>query len=289
MNPATHKKVTEFALDLFIENGDGGLLAAHLDINRFKNAIVNGTTAEDKVTPSRLLNWHFYPANETTAQTERKLFRVFSLRPTSRWIVNKRQNVLLRTVPAGQSTRLFSTFGRVVHHIQDMNTPSHVLPIYHDHKIKDTFEHYLCANWSAISKELSAEKPGFSVILTTPPDGDFVDLYREAAKRLLFNLEPNGVLFPLPINAGLTVVSSEAFWIPYTREAVPAKVPFGVKGFGSFGPLGAYFGTGTSYRMDGISVSVSPAAFHKVAVFFVRGAIADTLRALQYLAQLLDK
>lgn len=73
---------------------------------------------------------------------------------TSENILNKRIKEFEELVEKNSFKR-YNKFGRILHHIQDMSTPSHVLPIYHGpkfplylspKKIEDYFETFMCKN-----------------------------------------------------------------------------------------------------------------------------------------------
>ena len=117
MKPCTHKALTAHALTLLSKK-------LSPSFREFTQEIINGSGAEDNWWElSRSLNWHFYRSN---VRMKRK-YHIFHV--SSELILEKRVAVFL---DAGKplSMRLFY-LGRILHHIQDMSTPSHVIPIYH--------------------------------------------------------------------------------------------------------------------------------------------------------------
>ena len=278
MLPESHEKITEFAANIYISRG--GWLAGDFNETRLKSAVLKGTRYEDNITPSRALNWHFYPANETIVREKRDIFNLITLRPTSDWIVSKRQKKVIQLLEEGTSPSLYRALGRVLHHIQDMNTPSHVIPIYHDHDTKDAFESYLVDHWLELERRLVDSEERFGQVMEERYSGDFVSLYNDAGRRLLKNLEPDGALFPVTINRDRISVSSIVFWLPYAGAPTDNDVPLHIDGFGSFGPLGQKFGSRDSVVADGLTVSVDPDVYQDIALFFVSLAIEDTLRGI---------
>jgi len=272
--------VTAFALDLFLSLDTDSALALELKKENVRKAVLDGTEREDKLTFGRMWNWHFYPQNEFLTR-----LTWTTMRRTSRPIVKKRQEQLLGVGEGKAAGDLFETFGRVLHHVQDMNTPTHVVPIYH---LADPFEEYLVAHCPSIFDGLKSDASHIVAAQGAEQDHDFCSLYAKAAEGTLDDLTDNGRLFPLPVNPELTV-SSIKFWEPYKRTKGWASfreiITYTGKGFGKYGPLGKSFG-GESCSLEGRTVPIDPLAFNRVAVFFVKRAIVYTLKALHLLSSL---
>jgi len=280
MKPESHKAVTAFALDLFLSVDTESAVALELKKENVRKAVLDGTEWEDKPTLGRMWNWHFYPQNEFLTR-----FTWTTMRRTSCSIVKKRQEQLLSVGERKVAGNLFETFGRVLHHVQDMNTPTHVVPVYH---LADPFEEYLVAHCPSIFDGLKSDVSQIAAAQEAEQDRDFCSLYAKAAKGTLDDLTDNGPLFPLPVNPELTV-SSKKFWEPYKRAKGWATfreiITYTGKGFGKYGPLGKSFG-GESCSLEGRTVSIDPLAFNRVAVFFVKRATVYSLKALHILSSL---
>ncbi len=132
MKPEVHQALTKRAIAIYEKRQDRTIS------KNFSNRIVYGTKAEDNLTPSRLWNWHFFRQNNEILEKTRFL----RMRPTSETIFNKHVKKLQST--SKESLVYYEYLGRIIHHIQDMNTPSHVIPIYHALKPKDLFETFMC-------------------------------------------------------------------------------------------------------------------------------------------------
>lgn len=285
MKPISHERITEYAVNEYIDAGR--LLSEYFEKEKFRKAVLSGAHDEDDITPSRALNWHFYPANTTIANEERDILKLITLRPTSEWITAKRQRKLTSQLEEGLSPSTFRTFGEILHHIQDMSTPSHVVPVYHDHKLTDPFESFLVDSWSIIEERIDNEKKIFKNTLAEKNHGDLLKLYNDGAARLQNSLEPGSGLFPLTINTDNIAVKSTTFWQPYAvGQSSVANVPLDIKGFGNFGPLGALFGKCDSFQYNGEEIIVNQKVFMDIALFFVRLAIKDTIHAILVLEKM---
>lgn len=92
-------------------------------------ALAAGTDAEDSnllTLPQRATNWHFYNRNKKLEPfwfANRSLDVIFSKRI-------ERLNALL-VDPDADPVAVYEQAGRVLHYIQDMSVPGHVVPAYH--------------------------------------------------------------------------------------------------------------------------------------------------------------
>lgn len=284
MKAGTYAEITEIAAEMLAGRG-AGKLAQLLGEDKYRKALCQGAKREDAPTLSRGLNWHFYPANEELRQADRD-FLVWTLRPTSLFILGKRQAEVLYLLGTGPSRRLFEAMGRVLHHLQDMSTPSHVVPVYHGPKIADPFEDFLEVRWPQLEAFLKVELHRETLPAVTS-GADFVTLYQQAGQRLLSGLDAGQGLFPLTLNEEGTLVDSTLFWRIHATSPSIGKIPFKICGFGSFGPLGEGFGTCSSCWIDGREVRVDDAVYMKIGVYYIKAAVVDSLRALQCLENFL--
>ncbi len=92
-------------------------------------AMATGTDAEDSnllTLPQRATNWHFYNRNKKLEPfwfANRSLDVIFSKRI-------EKLNALLAE-PDADPVAVYEQAGRVLHYIQDMSVPGHVVPAYH--------------------------------------------------------------------------------------------------------------------------------------------------------------
>lgn len=286
MKASAHAEITEIAAEMLASQG-AGKLARLLGEDKYRKALCQGAKREDAPTLSRGLNWHFYPANEELRQADRD-FLIWTLRPTSLFILGKRQAEVLPLLGNSSSRRLFTAMGRVLHHLQDMSTPSHVVPVYHGPKIADPFEDFLEERWPQLDAALKVELHR-ETLPAVSSGTDFVTLYRQAGQRLLSGLDAGQGLFPLAINGEGSRVDSTFFWRTYAASPSCSKIPFKIPGFGSFGPLGEQFGTCSSCRIEGKEVQVDAAVYMKMSVYYLKAAVVDSLRAFQCLGSYLQR
>ena len=270
MKAETHKLITKIALNAFIqEKGEG-----HADVfgnENYRQCIIEGTDWEDALSFHRLVNWHFYPAND--------LLRIplwgFVLANSSH-IVEERQRELLSEIQHGLSERLFTRFGRLLHHIQDMSTPSHVVPVYHGPGIPDPYEDYLTHDWDYLSQSNDATWMAMHEI---DPPVQFTNLYVSAAQATQTALSPATMTVNVMIDGVDTQVDTRLFWL--THEQVEGKSPKHYDhGFGGFGILGEHFGDTHTTRVGTHEYQISLREFRCIAATFINKAIGDSLTAL---------
>ena len=130
-----------------------------------RGAFARGSREEDtRNLVERGLNWHFY--NRDGALRNSWLFNrsnsiVFQRR------INDLEAAIAKKAPLAE---LYRAAGAVAHHIQDMSSPAHVMPIYHANGIfgvKDAFDAYVAQPFNQMPQICPAvqcparEKPEF--------------------------------------------------------------------------------------------------------------------------------
>jgi len=223
MEGKTHRKITceafklcrDFLPDIYKYNVD------------FEREVTQGSYDEDNKGLDRALNWHFYRAEDSCIpKTYAYIFKT-----NSREILEKRISEL---ADFSLSTfKRYNTLGRIIHHVQDMSTPSHVLPIYHGPmyqffkcgKIKDLFEEFIANNQNSITADgLTAPKSIHEI-------SNFIEIYDTAATGMLEILQ-SGFKFDN------TIIPSEHFWKNYK-----IKESKHIEGFGAYGDCNHCFTT----------------------------------------------
>jgi len=157
-----HEDMTDIALGYYktcqqaypnqlmkIDMDNGSILAAASgDIDRFSLLHLRRSL-------SRLWNWHFYDAGlddadnphasikPNWAKINRSLHRIFVEK-----VILASQRIALR------DQDFFVLSGEVLHFIQDMAVPAHVVPIYHDIFKSDDFDHYVFDTSSIRKKDI---------------------------------------------------------------------------------------------------------------------------------------
>lgn len=273
MKAETHKLITEIALNAFIQaKGEG-----HADVfgnENHRQCIIEGTDWEDALSFDRLVNWHFYPAND--------LLRIplwgFVLANSSH-IVEERQQELLKEIQPGLSERLFTRFGRLLHHIQDMSTPTHVVPVYHGPGIPDPYEDYFTSDWDYLAHAHEANWPALH---EAEHPAQFTDLYESAAQATQAALSPANMTVNVMIDGVPTQSDARLFWLSHEQVKPEGKTPkHYAHGFGGFGILGKHFGDTDALSVGVHEYQVSHQEFRRIAAIFINKAIGDSLTALR--------
>jgi hypothetical protein len=250
MKASVHQHLTRLAVDLCSDK-------LSEPMRRHAETIAKGTVFEDKPTLERILNWHFYRAPDSTIPQRRYLF----IKPTSEHELRKHIG-LMRQYDTDNKER-YEQLGRVLHHIQDMSTPSHVLAIYHDHKVEDHFETFVEQHKHTITTES----------VDFPDDDDLIDLeaiYHRAAEVTADYIDEGAVevhFEETPLHLPLS-----DFWQSSKISENPK-----LKGFGTYGKLHTCFAS-DSTNAHVIDHDDLLAIQNDLCSL----AIADTCRALLY-------
>ncbi len=225
--------------------------------------IVNGTSDEDETELfTRITNWHFYRAAHSQIP---KRYRSFygNCKTTSEYIFSLRLLNMKHSIY--DSREYYNNLGRVLHHIQDMSTPSHVVPIYHDLFTKDYFESYMVKNINrnALDKTFKLD----NII-------DNLDsLYNSSALATLDYIErtsfkaidKNNVISELPLSK---------FWRNFDSQNKS------IEGFGTYGDLHKGFKKKIGSDVNGYKMIKEE--LDQITVYIYQKAIQDTCDALLY-------
>jgi len=242
----------------------------------FANEILRGVVDEDAITPKRMLNWHFYRSNE---EIETKCYMIFN--PTSEDIFHKRIKKMNKY--GKDDKRRYNNLGRILHHIQDMSTPSHVIPIYHGPtlslkdklNIKDYFEEFMV-------KQTNTDTLGEKVILGNSQK-DFNALYKDAAEATLEYIKTATFeLKDVESDGRKKILRLNEFWQNYEQNENPK-----LKGFGSYGALHSYF-LSTTPDFCNCPSNIADGELLKIHTYICNKAIQDTCDALFYASSLDD-
>lgn len=105
--------------------------------NDLTEIFIQKVIAEDDKNLERLTNWHFY---NNKGKIERYYLFFYGANDKTFQKLVEQLNGLLAS-PQPRKIELYKIAGRLAHHIQDMSTPPHVMPIYH--VADDRFENYM--------------------------------------------------------------------------------------------------------------------------------------------------
>ena len=241
MKAATHQKITQEALQKYIQ-GKGKGYDGVFNKALWQECIRDGTAWEDAPSKFRFTDWHFYPANDLLEE------EILGLAiPNSAHLVALRQRKLVEELEHGLSERLFTRFGRLLHHIQDMSTPTHVVPVYHGPGMPDPYEEFLNKQW----EDLQPFKSDMPAVRGAAGDYQFTSLYRSAAEATQVILAPQNLRFNVTIDGVTTQADSTLFWLSHDQVDGEPKPKHSKHGFGGFGILGEYFGKDEVRHVEG--------------------------------------
>jgi hypothetical protein len=119
-----HQRLTQAAIDA--ASPERPLLARHRD------AVVHGATAEDLNLHVKWTGWHHFYSPEGSLDT--------AVRQASDVRVRELWEEALEAARHGDMARAFDRAGHLAHHLQDMASPPHVVPV--NHGLGDGFERY---------------------------------------------------------------------------------------------------------------------------------------------------
>jgi hypothetical protein len=224
-----------------------------------------GSVREDDITLERARNWHFYNRDGKIG-TYRKYY--LTCEGSNERIFWKRLDTLDHLIAAGRPLQeIYAAAGRVVHHIQDMSSPPHAMPIYHVGD--DKFDKY-----EAVPKILDVSKicEDVNAKIYLPHD-----LLEKAANNTLIAVD-GFVVFD-----GDKTIESESwlkFWGGHEDESLA--------GFRTYGEYGNVFGRTPpcdSEICDAYSKNVYDRFYHECRT----RAVTDTVRFLLYLDSRISK
>lgn len=259
MKVTTHKTITRFALELCREK---------LDLQMCKNSqfIIKGSEDEDEHTIERIKNWHFYRQDTSPIPEKVKMLWLKDCLPTSEIIIQKRIDDMYAADKFGQE--YCYQLGRVLHHIQDMSTPSHVTPIYHGFFKKDYLEGFMEKNDSRITAN--------SITIPTSIDGisKLYDIYDNAANEMLDILSGtfdvhNGCKESKKLPYSL-------FWKNY-KEKEDEKI----NGFGVYGKYHKYFKETKALKNN--KFGITKETLLSIQDTVINQAVINSCKALLYL------
>ncbi|WP_239989489.1 hypothetical protein [Corallococcus macrosporus] len=121
-----HRALTQAALDAAVASGAGAGLAEH------RGQVVHGATAEDWNLHVKWTGWHHFYRPEGALSSV--------LRRGSEDRVRALWDDALEAARNGDLPRAWDRAGHLAHHLQDMASPPHVVPV--NHGLSDGFERY---------------------------------------------------------------------------------------------------------------------------------------------------
>ena len=241
-----HRALTQAALDAAVVSGRGAGLAEHRD------SVLHGATAEDLNLHVKWTGWHHFYRPEGHLHS--------ALREGSDARVRDLWDEALEAARHGDMARAWDRAGHLAHHLQDMASPPHVVPVMHG--LSDGFEG-LGAR-AALGRRLSRE--------VAPLSG--ADAQLALARETLEAVRSQS----LSMRDG-TLIPWSAFW---------AEPDAGTPGaFGAYGSVGNAFGQ-PAVRWRGRVRQVDSASVDAFVDARVAAAVAYTRAFLEWAAARFD-
>ena len=288
MKPDDHARITSKAVRLFHQYGRNTISDAMIkSIDR----ICAGSKKEDAFTLERLRNWHFY--NKWLLLPLTVPCSSCILHFTPEHLIIKRDHQLNRAINKRKRKQLFTLTGRILHHIQDMSTPSHVVPVYHDPIYRDSYETYLCDCYlndsdhlNSIATEINSETMTRLQEITV---NNVLEIYQARAEKTNAYLEPANSHFSAMVNNQPEQLSWSMFWQPNQKKnRAPADHHFSLSDFGKFGPLGKIFGVTDPITIKNKTYQIEFHQFNHLCRHFTLQALLDSLLTLIFLARRIE-
>ncbi|PTL78801.1 hypothetical protein [Vitiosangium sp. GDMCC 1.1324] len=223
-----HEMMTRASIDAVLASGHYPELAAH------EAVVVEGSRAEDLNLPVKWAGYHhfFHPGTSLDS----------SVRKDSGARVRVLWQEAEEAASHGDLAQAFDRVGHLVHHIQDMAVPMHVVPVMHG--LSDRFEQH-AAGQASLGREIA------------PLSGEEAQL--ALARETLEVIRTSS----LPVQGG--AIPWSAFWAEPTTNKPGA--------FGSYGVVGNAFDS-TEVRWQGRTWKVDPSAYDDFVDARVESAVA---------------
>ncbi len=294
MTPKNHKDITALSLSLFQKINNNKAIQ-----HKVKKLLMKASSNEDRFFDyffQRLFNWHFYNNN---LNIDNKIHR--GRRTSEKRVKNLIKDIdkyierFERKQKRRDAKKLLDAAGRLAHHIQDMSTPSHVVPVYHGLGLKDEYENYskryagkakIIFNSHRIGnkddiyiKEINIAEHTTSLEARYSPSlHALYNLYVASAESTLEYLRENG--FNLDVDDEPQYMKWNNFW----REKDDTFESKKHQGFGDFGKLGNNFGK-PSFRIDKTLYKISNDQYLNLYNYLLRKSVLDTLEIINYINQ----
>lgn len=285
MKAFDHSRVTAEAVRQFVKISHGAVAPMLLQ----HTSLIQDGAKDAEISPfyTRATNWHFAPHNLERSTLQKPIWSFMeplTVHISSDYILKKCNKEMQREIRKKSPKDVANILGRVLHHIQDMSTPSHVVPVYHGPLLTDSFETYLNKEFLADELNLitiSRSLPSSPTDLTPAPGTTVIDLYMEAAEKTLQFLKPENSNFRVDRNGVQCRLPWSYFWADkstHHKNGYPTECAVG--GFGSFGPLGKHFGTIGEFHVGDDRLFIQKEVYDELCTTLVRDMLVNSLRTL---------
>jgi spore cortex formation protein SpoVR/YcgB (stage V sporulation) len=306
MNKPNHTDSSKLAFSLFLEMNE---VAKPLE--EIRTFLGISSASEDDVSFSsklqRPFNWHFYNNKNSIAKndlipgqrTSEKRFA--SLLEKLKKYIEK----CTHTPDRHNVEDLVEATGRIMHHIQDMSTPSHVVPVYHGPGLSDHYESYIESYAGKITPilvqshhnrqeddrmilDITREEiaDAINLIFNDSADNPMTKLYETSARKTLKFLRDESI--SLYCNGKKESYALTSFWQEKNGTNERDGESFWIKilsdGFGSFGMLGNNFGKMT-FTVNEKFFEGIPDEYLRIYKKLLKKTLIDSTIVLEYVAR----
>jgi hypothetical protein len=237
-----HRALTAAAVDAALASGARPGLATHRD------SVLHGATAEDLNLHVKWTGWHHFYRPEGRLDS--------ALRQGSDARVRELWEEALEAARHGDMSRAWDRAGHLAHHLQDMASPPHVVPV--NHGLGDGFERY-----------------GLRASLSRLPAREVTPLSGSEAQLALARET-------LEVVRSQVLATREGAGVPWSAFWSEPGVESG--DFGAYGPVGNSFGQ-ARVRWKGSTRRADPAAYAAFMDARAAAAVAYTRAFLEWAAQ----
>ncbi len=287
--PDIHQKYTQRGISLYkrcVQLGAAFPTVGDDDLN----AVARGTEMEDTTEPiSRATHWH-YAHNEAMPRELWILPPLFKFELDMDGIFGQR-NADLHRLAAGSTPEWrrqhFERAGRVLHYIQDMRVPGHVIPIHHGGPggIKDGFDEFIFYYPDVLASLDRAHCESIAATVKVPCRDCLLGRLDEAKKATLNML---GQSASAPGEDLVARCWREVLWCkPESGKECPGSA---YPGFGAYlsGENALSFGENRIVKCGDAKVQFDEVAYHRFFAKSYRGMMDDILFMLLYAVRLAD-
>lgn len=270
MKKEDHQRITRSAINAYLDRCSGVLFKSVLE--KYGIKIVRATETEDVWYSNwdRPFHWHFYKHKDNPNPDH---FHYLGSKMTvySHHVFNQHVDEFSKNLTALASydrtispdnhsftlalKAMFESVGGMLHHIQDMSTPSHVVPVFHGtpapgefKAVGDQFETFSADNIEKYLEKCFSQEDLDAAVAAGSGDDSFNKIYETAAEDTLRFLRT--AKFTATIGTiRNTDVPCSLFWqeYDYARDPLRGKE---TAGFGQYGPLEKFFGKKNLQKTD---------------------------------------
>lgn len=290
-----HMEITDYAVNLYWLFSSTELADSYKENI---NIIQEGARSTgSKILQSGVRNLHYYNHGNWLKPKKVKLFGAFplyTLYPTSEHSLRQYIAELGKELAEGASNNTYILIGKILHLVQDMSSPAHVVPVFHSLKTRDGFEERLNSRIKLYISNYTLSQDGFNKICYDhgyhAGQQCIERIYRDAAGKTIDYIRNEKTQFEVKINGELTRSGWHLFWM--NHEQMQSGTIYGrrprLNGFGGYGPLGKHFGQEkvTAY---GSNYEIHKNVYEKLNNFVVRKSIEDSIRILNCIGHQLEQ